>query len=94
MKSKEAMAQIMKGLQRVAGALWEVAQRLDARREEMEKKGLVKPREDEGEDTDTQKFERAWVTTGIAEVARGGMCPIVLRGTSGHRRNLAGGGNK
>ena len=70
----------------MAGALWEAARRSDARREEKEGKGLVKPRDEAGGDSDLQKFERAWVETGIAGVTKEGMCPVVLRRGRGHRR--------
>ena len=64
--------------------MWEAARRSDARREEKEEKGLVKPRDEEGGDSDLEKFERAWVETGIAVVTKEGMCPVVLRRGRGH----------
>ena len=63
----------------MAGAIWELACRRDAEREEQVDIGRAKPR-GETEDTEQRKFERAWVDTGIAAVTRKGMCPVVLRG--------------
>ena len=63
-----------------------MARRSDAERTEKEEKGLVKPKEETGEDTDMQKFERAWITTGIARVTREGMCPVILCGRGRERR--------